>query len=123
MEEKLVNILNEMSEYLSVSQMKKLQEVLLKNFAENEAQKETISNDEYLKLFLDAKNIEGCSDRTLKYYRVTIEHLLSHVKTPIRKISADELRSYLVEYQKINQCSKVLKSIRPCSMQSLIRQM
>ena len=35
MEEKLVKILNEMSEYLSISQMKKLQEVLLKTFSDN----------------------------------------------------------------------------------------
>ena len=33
MEDRLVFILNEMAEYLSVAQMKKLQEVLLKNLA------------------------------------------------------------------------------------------
>lgn len=47
MEEKLVTILNEMAEYLSISQMKKLQEVLLKNLAENEPQKAEISNAGY----------------------------------------------------------------------------
>ena len=36
MEEKIVTVLNEMSEYLSIAQMKKLQEVILKAFAENE---------------------------------------------------------------------------------------
>ena len=56
-EEKLVNILNEMSEYLSVSQMKKLQEVLLRNLAEKTADKKQIANEEYLRLFLDAKKI------------------------------------------------------------------
>ena len=71
MEEKLVAILNEMAEYLSIAQMKKLQEVLLKNLAENEPQKAEISNAEYLQMFLDAKKIEGCSERTLQYYRVT----------------------------------------------------
>lgn len=55
MEEKLVTILNEMAEYLSIAQMKKLQEVLLKNLAENEPQKAEISNAEYLQMFLDAK--------------------------------------------------------------------
>ena len=39
MEEKIVTILNEMSEYLSISQMKKLQEVVLRTFSENEADK------------------------------------------------------------------------------------
>ncbi len=107
MEEKLVNILNEMAEYLSVAQMKKLQEVLLKQLAENDPQRETISNEEYLKMFLDAKQIEGCSERTIQYYRVTVEHLLRNITTQIRKITTDEIRNYLVEYQKINGCSKV----------------
>lgn len=107
MEEKLVNILNEMAEYLNVSQMKKLQEILLKNLSEDKVRKEKTSNTEFLKLFLDAKKIEGCSERTLQYYRVTVERLLQNVKTPIRKITTDEIRGYLVEYQQINNCSKV----------------
>lgn len=107
MEDKLVKILNEMTEYLNISQMKKLQEVLLENLSENKAQKENISNAEYLTLFLDAKKIEGCSARTIQYYQVTVERLLSCIETPIRKITTDEIRKYLVEYQKINNCGKV----------------
>ena len=106
MEEKIVLVLNEMSEYLTVEQMKKLQEVIVKPFAENEAPKTEISNDEFLKMFLDAKRIEGCSDRTIKYYRVTIEHLLKNVVSPIRKITTEMMRAYLVDYQKINNCGK-----------------
>lgn len=106
MEEKIVLVLNEMSEYLTVEQMKKLQEVIVKTFAENEAPKTEISNDEFLKMFLDAKRIEGCSDRTIKYYRVTIEHLLKNVISPIRKITTEMMRAYLVDYQKINNCGK-----------------
>ena len=105
MEEKIVLVLNEMSEYLTVEQMKKLQEVIVKTFAENEAPKTEISNDEFLKMFLDAKRIEGCSDRTIKYYRVTIEHLLKNVISP-RKITTEMMRAYLVDYQKINNCGK-----------------
>lgn len=107
MEEKLIHIMNEMAEYLSIAQLKKLQEVLLKQLSAQEPQKEQISNAEYLRLFLDAKKIEGCSERTIRYYRVTVEHLLSAISTPIRKITTDEVRSYLVDYQKINDCSKV----------------
>ena len=107
MEEKLVKILNEMADYLNISQMKKLQETLLKHLAENEAKTEEIPNVEYLKMFIDAKQIEGCSERTLQYYRVTIEHMLSSIETPIRKITTDEIRGYLVDYQKVNNCSKV----------------
>lgn len=107
MEEKLVKILNEMADYLNISQMKKLQETLLKHLAEKEAKTEEIPNVEYLKMFIDAKQIEGCSERTLQYYRVTIEHMLGSIDTPIRKITTDEIRGYLVDYQKVNNCSKV----------------
>lgn len=107
MEEKIVTILNEMAEYLTVPQMKKLQEVILRTFSENEPEKQQISNEEFLKMFLDAKRIEGCSERTIQYYKVTAEHMLSQTKKEIRKITTDEMRSYLVDYQKRNNCSNV----------------
>ena len=107
MEEKLVSILNEMADYLSISQMKKLQEVLLDNLTEETVHKEVIPNEEYLKMFLAAKKIEGCSKRTLQYYRVTVERLIAHISTPIRRITTDEIREYLVKYQQVNDCSKV----------------
>ena len=107
MEEKLVNILNEMTEFLNLAQIKKLQEVLIKNLSDSSAEKTSISNDEYLRIFLDAKHMEGCSERTLKYYRVTIEHMLRKIDTPIRRMTTDEIRSYLVDYQEKSSCSKV----------------
>lgn len=107
MEEKIVFILNEMSEFLSVAQMKKLQEVMLSAFAERIEEKKQIPNEVFLKMFLDAKSIEGCSDRTIGYYRATIEKLLQVIKQPIRKVSTEDMRGYLSDYQKINNCSKV----------------
>lgn len=107
MEEKIVTILSEMAEYLTVPQMKKLQEVILRTFSENEPEKQQISNEEFLKMFLDAKRIEGCSERTIQYYKVTAEHMLSQTKKEIRKITTDEMRSYLADYQKKNNCSNV----------------
>ena len=107
MEEKLVNIMNEMAEYLNINQLKKLQEVLLKQLSDKTQVKETIANEDYLKLFLAAKKIEGCSERTIKYYQSTIEHMLANISTTVRKITTDEVRSYLVAYQQINNCSKV----------------
>ena len=107
MEEKLVKIINEMADYLNIAQMKKLQEVLIKNLSDKRPEKEQISNEEYLKMFIEAKQIEGCSARTLQYYQVTIEHLLKNIDTVIRKITTDEIRTYLAEYQQRNNCSKV----------------
>lgn len=108
MEESIVNILNEMAEYLSVPQMKKLQESLLKHLGTAEtAQRCRATGEEYLKMFLDAKRLEGCSERTISYYRVTVQHFFSVVETPVRRITTDEIRQYLVDYQKRNNCSKI----------------
>ena len=107
MDEKIILILNEMSEYLSITQMKKLQEVIIKTFADNEACKIEISNEEFLKMFLDAKRIEGCSERTIIYYQATVKHLLSQITTEVRKITTEEIREYLSNYQKWNNCSNV----------------
>lgn len=107
MQEKIVTVLNEMAEYLSISQMKKLQEVIIRNFAENEAEKKEISNTEFLKMFLDAKRIEGCSERTIHYYKTTVEHLISQIETGVRKITTEEIREYLSNYQKRNNCTNV----------------
>ena len=107
MEEKVVTILNEMSEYLSIPQMKKLQEVMVNTFAENQADTKKIENKEFLQMFLDAKKIEGCSERTIQYYRVTVEHMLSCIETEVRKITTEEIRAYLADYQRLNSCSNV----------------
>ena len=96
-----------MAAYLSIAQMKKLQEVIVKAFAENEAVKEKISNEEYLSMFLAAKQIEGCSARTIQYYKVTVEHMIRRIPIEIRKITTDDIREYLAEYQKMNSCGKV----------------
>lgn len=107
MEERIVIVLNEMAEYLSITQMKKLQEVIINTFAENVLDKSEIPNEDFLKMFLDAKQVEGCSGRTIKYYRTTIEHFISNNNNPVRKITTEEIREYLAEYQKINNCSNV----------------
>ena len=107
MDNKLVNILNEMAEYLSIPQMKVLQETLIKHLCCDDAKKQSIDNHEYLKMFLDAKRIEGCSERTIKYYEDTICHFLSRQEDTIRTVTTDEIRAYLSVYQGINNCSKV----------------
>ena len=107
MEDKIVNVINEMADVLNIAQLRKLQEVMLKHLSENSASKESTDNGEYLRLFLEAKHIEGCSDRTIAYYRATIEHFFVTVTEPVRKITTEIIRTYLVEYQKRNNCSKV----------------
>ena len=70
MEEKIIAITNEMAEVLNIAQLKKLQEVLVKAFTTEKPERKP-TNHEYLRLFLEAKSIEGCSPRTLQYYEIT----------------------------------------------------
>ena len=107
MEKKIYSVLNEMSDYLNTWQMKQLQKTLIAHFAENNSQIENESNDEYLRMFIEAKKVEGCSERTLAYYKTTVLHMLNIVKTAVRRITTEEIRKYLSDYQKINNCSKV----------------
>ena len=99
MEEKIVNVINEMADVLNVSQLKKLQEVMLKHFADNAPERNNISSEEYLIRFITAKQIEGCSERTIAYYKSTVEHYLDTVHVPVRKISTETIRQYLIDYQ------------------------
>ncbi len=113
MREVIINVLNDMAEDLSVLQLKRLQEVLLKRLDENNVRPEPAKNEEYLDMFLHAKRIEGCSDRTIDYYRSSNTHMLKMIVKPIRKVTTEDVRKYLSEYQKINNCGKsTLDNIR-----------
>lgn len=107
MEEKFVIIINEMAEVLNAAQLKRLQEVLIKHLYQEEQLPADTDNFEYLTMFLNAKKIEGCSERTIQYYKVTVQHFLTTMTDPIRKITTEMIRQYLVDYQAINNCSKV----------------
>ena len=106
MKEFVFEVLNDMAEILSVAQLKKLQEVLLQRFSEKEAQPQPAKNEEYLEMFLHAKQVEGLSERTLSYYRSSVSHMLLSVKTPVRKMTTEQIREYLASYQRINNCGK-----------------
>lgn len=105
MESKIKEILNEMAEYLSAEQQKKLQQVLIVKLSENRPKTVPATNEDYKKLFLNAKKIEGCSERTLIYYGTTLDHFFSVIKEPARRISTETIRGYLADYQQINHCS------------------
>ena len=65
------------------------------------------TNMDFIDMFLTAKHLEGCSDKTIRYYRCNIEKMLDTINIPVIKITTEMLRKYLVEYQTINNCGKV----------------
>ena len=106
MQQLINDILHDMSEVLSAKDLYALQIVLQKKLNTQNNQTYPYTNIEYMDMFISAKRIEGCSERTLAYYKTTIEHMLSIIVTPLRQVQTDELRAYLAEYQLRNNCSK-----------------
>ena len=71
------------------------------------ATQQTQENEHLLNSFISAKKIEGCSDKTLAYYRNTIERLLVTLSLAICHITTTDIRTYLSNYQEEHQSSKV----------------
>lgn len=57
--------------------------------------------------FIAAKRIEGCSEKTLTYYRNTIDAMTAAVGKPVQRITTDDIRQYLTTYQMQRKSSKV----------------
>lgn len=112
MKENLIkDVLQEMLQYLNNVQSGKLQEVLHNTFTRYEVveskQKDDNLKRNYLELFLAAKRIEGCSDKSLKYYKATIERMVNAISKSVNHIETDDIRNYLIKYQEQNKSSKV----------------
>ena len=98
---------------LNNMQLEKLQEVLEhalfhKQVSETEEEVNAeLTNEQFLNNFLAAKRIEGCSEKSLTYYRATIEVMTTKIKKNVREMETDDLRTYLTEYQHEKNSSKV----------------
>ena len=105
------DVIQSMLSYLNNAQCEKLQEVLqyalVKYELKETEQQESNSEQNYVELFLSAKRIEGCSEKSLKYYKATIEMMIVTVGKNIKHIETEDIRRYLTEYQKNKKSSKV----------------
>lgn len=113
MKEKLVNtILQEMLPFLNNAQINKLQKVLNYEFEKleikikNSNSLEIQSNSNLINLFISAKRIEGCSEKSLRYYQTTLEKMIDNIKKSIQEITTNDLRDYLTTYQNTKNPSK-----------------
>lgn len=109
----ITEVMAGMASALTHIQLEKLQQVLSQCLCNLEIgmQKTPDSQDndkgELLDVFIAAKRIEGCSEKSLNYYNSTIRHMLFCAARPVREINTDYLRYYLADYQKNNNSSKV----------------
>ena len=112
MKQKLINdVVNDMLPYLNNAQVERLQAVMqhtLFGYEVTENGNKVFSAEQnYLELFLSAKRIEGCSEKSLKYYQATIEAMLIGVSKEVKHITTDDIRTYLTDYQSMKQSSRV----------------
>lgn len=112
MKQNFINdVVQGMLPFLNNAQVEKLQEVLHHtlfdyNVIENE-DTGNLSEQNLVELFLAAKRIEGCSEKSLKYYEATIIAMLNELKKDIKHIVTDDIRTYLTDYQTRKQSSRV----------------
>ena len=112
MKQNLINdVIQEMIPFLNNAQAEKLQMVLqhlLFNYEIVESDKKIVDSEQnQVELFLLAKRIEGCSEKSLKYYYATIQGLLDNIDKPIKHIQTDDIRNYLTQYQISKNSSRV----------------
>ena len=106
MKEKLIlEISNSMAEILSVEQLAKLNVVLLKSIGkytvsmgEEQAPSLATSNETLLKAFLSAKQVEGCSQPTIRYYGNTIKLLANNMPKRFTDFTTEDIRAYLAVF-------------------------
>lgn len=112
MKQQLINEIEQsMLRYLDNSQLEGLRNTLHRVFEGISITKEIeiqyeFTNEELEEKFLAAKNIEGCSNKTLHYYRSTLNKMLSLTTKHITHMTTDDLRSYLATYQENSKCSR-----------------
>lgn len=115
MKEKIIlEISNEMAEFLSVEQVAQLNGVLLKvigkyTITDNSEQTQTAeaSNDSLLNLFLSAKQVEGCSSATIRYYGNTVKQLFRHMPKRYTDYTTEDIRAYLAVFQQKRKAGRV----------------
>ena len=115
MKETLINnVLRAMQTSLSNAQLMLLRDVLNQTMAniavstceEGMPAESRLDNGQLLALFLEAKRVEGCSEKTVRYYEITLKKLFSVMNRPVTEIRTEDLRTYLSDYRLRTDCSK-----------------
>lgn len=120
--EVISNITKDMEDSLTDYQLNKLKESLIINFEgvefiiktdELKHQEELSENKKMIDLFISSKQVEGCSGRTVKYYKEIIEKFVNNFDKSIKQISTNEIRNYLSNYKENSSCgSTTIDNIR-----------
>ncbi|WP_317303578.1 site-specific tyrosine recombinase/integron integrase [Acidaminococcus timonensis] len=117
-EQVIKDVLQQMLPYLDNEQLNRLKETLHScldsvQLAMPDHTTSTESNEALLRKFLDAKRVEGCSTRTLRYYGTVLQKLFLLLSIPVLHMETAHIRNYLAQYAEQSSCSKAnLDNIR-----------
>ena len=107
-------VLDGMQAVLTDNQLELLTNVTRKALSEceitpnaTEEEQRNKENAELLGAFISSKKVEGCSDKTIHYYKSSIEKLIIAVKKNVCDIATNDIRCYLAEQQEQRGLSKV----------------
>ena len=105
----ILNIQQDLCHILTESQMEILSETLHKYLPTLEVDKTSTESkvQDMLSLFIAAKRVEGCSEKSLRYYESTIRNMLGAINKAECYINTEDLRGYLDAYQRRGTVSKV----------------
>ena len=118
MKQNLINdVMQSMLPCLNNAQLEKLQAVMQYVLFQYEITKKDENTEDttlnLVDLFLSAKRVEGCSEKSLKYYHTTIQAMLFAVNKDVKQIETEDIRSYLTSYQQQKQsCRVTIDNIR-----------
>ena len=108
-------VTTKMVDFLDDNQRIRLKEILteiclnyqIEIIEQTKRQETQKNNTDILDRFIASKEIEGCSTRTLKYYKDNITKMFHTVNLPISEINTEILRNYLANYKSNSKASMV----------------
>jgi integrase/recombinase XerD len=120
--EVISSITKDMEDSLTDYQLNKLKESLIINFEgvefiiktdELKHQEELDENKNMIDSFISSKQVEGCSEQTIRYYKEIIEKFVNSFDKSIKQITTNEIRNYLSNYKDNSSCgSTTIDNIR-----------
>jgi len=111
-EQMVMEVMQQMLLYLDNAQLQHLRKALEQTLCHydvigSQVKTEVDDNNDLIATFIAAKRVEGCSEKTLRYYLTTIGTMVSSIGKNVRHILTEDLRIYLTEYQTRNRSSRV----------------
>ena len=103
----IAKIESRMQTCLDEQQMERLHTVLAECLSNYTAEGSSSTRQDLIQVFLAAKRVEGCSDKTVRYYDSTLRNLFACISKEPEQISTEDLRIYLDSYQQKSRAGKV----------------